>query len=165
MIQLIMCVDSKNGIAKNGIMPWPKNKIDLQRFSFLTTKTTVIMGKGTWDAVDMPSPLPNRENIVVTSASELEGATCMTIENVKNYLRNTRTNQIVSIIGGAQLAKELIDYVDNVFLTVINHDFDCDTFLDLSFLDLFYHESNMYFPKNEENFNYDFCFKHYKKKV
>ena len=67
MIKAIFAVDSNGGIAKNGIMPWPRDPSDLKRFKNLTTGHAIIMGKKTWDAVDMPSPLPNRYNVVAVA--------------------------------------------------------------------------------------------------
>lgn len=138
MIQLVIACDSKNGIAKNGVLPWPKNVMDLKRFKFLTLKTIVVMGKNTWDAVDMPSPLPNRENIVVTSSDDdTISKYSMTIEDVKDFLDTIPKNKIVSIIGGAKLVSTLIDYVDTIYLTQFHYDYDCDVFLDDNIFDNF----------------------------
>lgn len=132
MIRSILACDSQGGIAKNGIMPWPKNKKDLQHFKKRTENSVVVMGRSTWEAADMPSPLPNRKNIVVTSNSEYmaPGATVVS-HDVENYLKKLDCDQTVYVIGGAQLFISLYDLIEVINLTRIQGNFDCDTFLPL----------------------------------
>jgi dihydrofolate reductase len=68
MIRAILACDRDFGIAKNGQMPWPKNTDDLKWFRSMTAGSCVVMGRKTWES-DMPKPLPNRVNAVVSSSS------------------------------------------------------------------------------------------------
>jgi dihydrofolate reductase len=76
MINAIFAIDEEGGMGLDGSMPWPKNLKDLNWFKVHTIGHIVVMGRGTWDATDMPSPLPNRTNWVVTSTvgPALDGA-------------------------------------------------------------------------------------------
>ena len=67
MIKAIMAVDDKGGISKGSSMPWPKNSKDLQWFKRNTLNQVVVMGSKTWEDPFMPTPLQNRENILVTT--------------------------------------------------------------------------------------------------
>ena len=67
MIKAIMAVDDKGGISKGSSMPWPKNSKDLQWFKKNTLNQVVVMGSKTWEDPFMPTPLNNRENILITS--------------------------------------------------------------------------------------------------
>ena len=67
MIKAIMAVDEKGGISKGQSMPWPKNSIDLKWFKENTINNVVVMGRKTWEDPFMPTPLKNRENVLITT--------------------------------------------------------------------------------------------------
>lgn len=72
-MNLIVAVDSRGGIGRNGGIPW-RLPHELVRFAQLTTATTdpekknaVLMGRKVWESI--PSkfrPLKNRLNIVLS---------------------------------------------------------------------------------------------------
>ena len=64
-IDAIVAVDAKNGIAKDGKIPW-KSKADMKFFREQTTGCIIIMGSTTLLSLPNALPLPNRLNIVVT---------------------------------------------------------------------------------------------------
>jgi dihydrofolate reductase len=131
MINAILACDRLGGIPLNGVMPWPRNKEDLLFFKKMTTNSTVIMGRNTWNAVDMPSPLPNRRNIVITS-NPIDGVECMTMENFKtNYIYY---DSPLWIIGGAKLFHSCLDIIDTIYLTHFTQTYNCDTFIDLDYI-------------------------------
>lgn len=132
MINAILACDGSGGIAKNGTMPWPRNAADLAHFKKLTTDAIVVMGRKTWEAADMPSPLPNRTNIVVTRDTEyqLNQASVMS-DNVVSRLTSIAKSNSIYVIGGAALFEQLIGDIDVLHLTRIAGNFGCDTFLPL----------------------------------
>ena len=67
MIRAILACDQDWGIGKDGDLPWPHNPDDLKWFKEQTTGSVVAMGKRTWDSLPT-KPLPNRNNVVVTSS-------------------------------------------------------------------------------------------------
>lgn len=135
MIQSIMACDDHGGIARGGVMPWPKNKRDLQHFKNNTSGAVVVMGRSTWEAKDMPTPLPGRTNIVITRDPDYvaEGATIIS-SDIKERLTKLDESNIVIVIGGAQLFTQLIDLIDVFHLTRIAGEYDCDTFLPLDLI-------------------------------
>ena len=66
-IGMIAAIDVAGKMAMDGSMPWDKPK-DLERFRKLTSNSTVIMGRKTYESIGRP--LPNRTNIVVTKNPE-----------------------------------------------------------------------------------------------
>jgi dihydrofolate reductase len=132
MIQAILACDGRGGIARNGVMPWPRNELDLRHFRNLTRGAAVVMGRGTWEAGDMPSPLPGRTNVVVTRDPDYaaDGATIIS-DDLEEHLTNLAKEHTLFIIGGASLFARLIDSIDRLYLTRIAGDYDCDTFLPL----------------------------------
>jgi len=135
MIHAILACDSQGGIARNGVMPWPHNKEDLQHFKKLTSHACVVMGRGTWEAPDMPTPLPHRQNYVVTSNPNLKlsGANIISHDVINNLTFLAKTNKVF-VIGGAKLFTDVIDQIGIFHLTRISGDYNCDTFLPLDLI-------------------------------
>lgn len=131
MIHGIFACDLHGGIAKNGVMPWPKNSNDLKHFKDLTTGHTVVMGRRTWEAQDMPSPLPNRHNVVVTRNANYQAPGADVVSDIRNYLTTLVEDSKVFLIGGAQLLTDLIDEIQILHLTRINGSYECDTVIPL----------------------------------
>lgn len=135
MIRAVMACDSQGGIAKNGVMPWPRNMTDLKHFKMLTAGNTVVMGRLTWEASDMLTPLPDRKNIVVTSntAYDAEGAEILS-SNIISSLTNLAESNTIFVIGGAKLFKLLIDEIQILYLSRIVGSYECDTFLPMNYI-------------------------------
>ena len=84
------------------------------------------MGRGTWEATGMPKPLPNRKNIVV-STQDLELP-----EGVD--LVNLNVDDIPDsdwCIGGAGLLGTLWEHIDELHLSHLFAEYECDTAIDL----------------------------------
>lgn len=131
MIRAILACDDNWGIGKDGDLPWPNNPADLQWFKENTTGGVVAMGKATWDSLPK-KPLPNRNNIVVTSSEDdYNGGSYhyVKFETAQKELVNMNRLQNVWIIGGAKLVEGLIDIIDEIWLSRIDGVYDCDTFL------------------------------------
>ena len=130
MISLIACVDKENGIGRNGTIPWLLPP-DMKRFKELTTGSTVVMGRRTWESIGS-KPLPNRVNIVVTSKPHLinDVLTCMNITEslqiAKSMLRP------IFIIGGTSIYQDSFPHASHVYLTRIDKSYDCDTIFPIS---------------------------------
>lgn len=133
MIRAILACDQEWGIGKDGGLPWPHNSADLKWFKENTTGGVVAMGKATWDSLpNYSKPLPNRNNVVVTSSKDDYnggGYHYVTFENAETTLVNMNTLQNVWIIGGAQLVDGLLHIIDEIWLSRIQGTYDCDTFL------------------------------------
>jgi dihydrofolate reductase len=129
MIYAIFACDDSWGIGKNGTLPWPHNSADLKWFKSLTEHSTIIMGRKTWDSLPV-KPLPKRKNIVVSSSS-VEGAHISVSINQLKKITIPMLEYVgdVWIIGGAQLLESCIDEIDEIWLSRIKSDYNCDTFL------------------------------------
>ena len=136
-LRAIMAVDDKGGVSKNGIMPWPKNSNDLRWFKKNTNKNVVIMGRLTWEDSFMPSPLPNRINVLISShqKSKFPGADEYIdkniIEGVKKISEKYQ-DYYKWIIGGPNIINQLFNFIEIFYLIRIYGDFNCDKNLDLN---------------------------------
>ena len=131
MIRAILACDEDWGIGKAGTLPWPHNPADLKWFKENTLGGVVAMGKATWDSLPN-KPLPNRNNIVVTSdENDYNGGGYHYVKfnKAKTELVNMDKLQDVWIIGGAKLVDGMLDIIDEIWLSRISGTYDCDTFL------------------------------------
>ena len=127
MIILVWAEDDKEGISKNGKIPW-YIKEDLDLFKQITTNNIVVMGYKTYKSIG--KPLPNRKNIILSRnhLSELN-------ENVYFYndiesLKNNFMNKNLYIIGGREIYMQFIDVADRLIISKIPGDYQCDLFMD-----------------------------------
>jgi len=134
MIKAIFAIDESNGLGKDGGMPWPLNKEDLQWFKRTTENQVVVMGKKTWDSTDIPKPLPNRQNVVITNEflertdiDQIRGDICQGL----THFESKNDNLDVFVIGGANILTQAKPVIDYVYITRIQGSYQCDTILDL----------------------------------
>jgi dihydrofolate reductase len=128
MIKAILACDQEWGIGKNGALPWPHNSADLKWFKEHTNNSTIVMGRKTWESLPV-KPLPNRENIVVTSGLIKGPDVVVDMRSFYKILPQIKFHKDVWIIGGAQLIEHCLDIIDEFYLSRIQCIYDCDTFL------------------------------------
>ncbi|MBS9783856.1 dihydrofolate reductase [Candidatus Gracilibacteria bacterium] len=172
-INLILAVDEKNGIGKNGTLAWNIKK-DMTYFKNITSDTAdlskmnaVIMGRGTWDSIPARfRPLPNRINCILTRKIQNNNLDSKpddfvlyfnSLEICLKELAKKENLENIFVIGGASLYNQLIytDLIDKIYLTEVKGDFDCDTFFD-GIPDYFTLRSATHFEKEGEN-EFRFC--------
>ena len=103
MIALIVAFDKKRAIGKNGRIPWniPGEK---DRFKALTVGYTVIMGRKTYEEIG--SPLPMRDNIVISSTKSVLADRLLTASSLSDALKSAKTENVF-IAGGSKLYEEV----------------------------------------------------------
>ena len=117
-IHLIWAQDENGGIGKNGQLPWHISE-DLKNFKKITSNSTIIMGRKTWDSLPI-KPLPNRENIVLSKSLHHNIQTYKSYEECLNELQIKNVKKIF-IIGGRSIYK--LFYNDAKFLHITNINF------------------------------------------
>lgn len=131
MIKAILAHDFSFGIGLNNALPWPHNKADMKFFSKMTTDNVVVMGRRTFESLGSV-PLPRRINIVVTN-SDLGDYDYLAMEgDMGEILQKVQDNfpsKDVFVIGGSDIYSQAIYYCEEVYVTVHQNHYDCDTFL------------------------------------
>ena len=117
-IHFIWAQDVNGGIGKNGKLPWHISE-DLKNFKSLTYNSTVIMGRKTWDSLPI-KPLPNRQNIVLSTKQQNSVTTYSSFERCYEEL-NKQQLEKVFIIGGRSIYKLFYKYADYLHITNINY--------------------------------------------
>ncbi|MBP9865925.1 MAG: dihydrofolate reductase [Candidatus Omnitrophica bacterium] len=110
-------------IGKDNKLPWHFSE-DLRYFKKLTTGSTVIMGRKTFESIGRP--LPNRENFVI-SRTLTEHAGVRLFNSIGNAIGAVQTENAF-IIGGAEIYKTTILNVDGIYLTRIDADYEGDAY-------------------------------------
>ncbi len=144
MIAVIVALDSKNGFSKNGEIPWYYSE-DFKHFRALTTNQICVMGRNTYTDINnrlnnpVPNVLPNRLNVVLSN----------TIKRLDNALVFNSIDDFVDVlfqesrttffIGGAQIFNIGLKLADILYITRINHDYDCDQQIDMKYINDNFH--------------------------
>lgn len=132
-VEAILAIDSSNGLAKNGQIPWT-SKTDMMFFKNKTIDNIVVMGSNTLLSLPNALPLKNRTNIVITNEKEKythlysnynSYLTFLSIEETLRYIHSDKKNKFF-IIGGNQIYNLLLPYCSTIWLTKIKHNYDCD---------------------------------------
>lgn len=109
-------------IGKNRELDWETMKWDLprdiKRFKDLTLGNTVIMGRKTHDLI---GDLPDRTNFVISRKTKGKNY----FNSVDNAISSAETEQVF-LIGGEKIYQFGLDYdyVDRIYLTMIDKSFD-----------------------------------------
>ncbi len=130
MINLIVAIGKNNLIGKDNDLPW-HYKEDLQYFKQTTLNKTVVMGLNTFYSIfgRTNKLLPNRKMVVATWDKSFSYEGVEVIYDLEKYLQETKED--VFIIGGCQIYKASLKYVDRLYITHVNKEY----------------EGNMFFPE------------------
>lgn len=110
----IFAVNTMDGFGVGNTMPWPHSSADMKRFKELTTGHTVVMGGATWLS-DMPKPLPNRRNCVLSTT--LSDTRCEIYSNITSLMMDIKDGEQVFVIGGAKILWSLRPHITRVYMT------------------------------------------------
>ena len=132
MIKAIFAVDLEGGMGKDGSLPWPNDKEDMQWFSSNTREHIVVMGSNTWLDPKMPKPLSNRHCVVVTNQNPDKFIKAQDIifgdallPSLK-VLEGHNPNKDIWIIGGAKLIESTKHLFQQIYLTTFYDNYNCD---------------------------------------
>jgi dihydrofolate reductase len=123
MINIIVATSKNRVIGNNNSLIW-KLPADLKRFKQITTGSTVVMGRKTYESIG--KPLPNRRNIIITRDTNYLVDNCEVVNSLEEALM--LCNNECFIIGGGEIYKQSIDIADKIYLTLVQEDFEGDTY-------------------------------------
>lgn len=169
---IILAVDNKNWIWKNNDLAWKINA-DMKYFKKTTTKTedlgkinAVIMWRKTRESIPAKfKPLPERINCIISTTLKQENINSKiddfmlyysSLDNALEELEKKENVENIFIIWWARLYNESLKHpnLDKIYLTEIDWDFDCDTFVDLDLED--FEVAIKWTIREEDNLRYRF---------
>jgi len=120
---------ARNGvIGKQGQLPWHLPE-DLAHFKRTTLGQAVVMGRVTWESLpEKFRPLPGRTNVVVSRQTSFEATGAQVVSSLEAAMALFPTNEVVWLIGGAQLYAQALPLVSQIVVTEIDADFEGDAF-------------------------------------
>lgn len=124
MISFIWAMDQNRAIGRNNKLPWHLPG-DLAYFKRTTMGHPVIMGRKTYESIG--KPLPGRENVVLTRDLDYQAAGCAVLHSPEETVERYRDREAF-VIGGAEIFRQLLPYADRLYITLIEHVFEADTF-------------------------------------
>jgi dihydrofolate reductase len=128
-ISIIVAIAQNNAIGKDNQLLW-HIPADLKRFKKLTTGHTIVMGKRTFYSLPI-RPLPNRRSIVITDipGEEIDG--CIMAYSIEDAIEKMDDENENFIIGGGSVYKQFLPFAQQLYLTIVQKDFEADTFLEI----------------------------------
>lgn len=128
MLKLIACVDKNFGIGKDNKLPWTI-KEEMELFKKTTTGHTIVMGRKTYESIGRL--LPNRKNIILSNQKKYIVDGAITNYNFNQIIQLSKTEDVF-IIGGSKVYKLFENYYDELYISFLNDDYKCDTFLNIN---------------------------------
>src|SRR5579863_4935765 len=142
-IDIIVAVDNKFGISKDGLIPW-NFKEDMLYFLDVTKfcvggKNAIIMGRYTWNAIPvMCKPLKDRISIVVSSSDIEVMRDTYVVRNLQEGVMLARKLCVKTLFigGGVKMYDEACRtlVINNVYLTIIEKDYGCDNNINMDLM-------------------------------
>ena len=128
-ISIIVAIAQNNAIGKDNQLLW-HIPADLKRFKKLTTGHTIVMGKRTFYSLPI-RPLPNRRSIVITDIVDEVIDGCIIAYSIEDAVTKMDDDKENFIIGGGSVYRQFLPLADQLYLTIVQKDFDADTFLEI----------------------------------
>ena len=144
-INMIVAATKSNGIGINGGLPW-KIKQDMDHFRNMTTNynrqnsqskdlNVCIMGRITWESIPKKfRPLKDRINIVISrNPTKNTNENVLLVSTMQEAIDHGRKMKAPSIwiIGGQQIYSLAEPFCDQIFLTRIDQDIQCDAYFEI----------------------------------
>ena len=121
-LSILVAHDKQRVIGYQNQLPWHLPN-DLKHVKQLSTGHSLVMGRKTFESIG--KPLPNRRNVVLTNNHSFKHEGVDVIHSIEEI--NDIPGQVF-IFGGQTLFEEMIDKVDDMYITVVDGKFQGDTF-------------------------------------
>lgn len=131
----IVAIAKNNVIGKNNTLIWHIPE-DLKHFKRTTLGKPIIMGRKSFESIG--KPLPGRTNIIISRSykpSENNEDTILqhapsiesAIDLAKSIAERDGQNEVF-ITGGGQIYTETLPYIERLYITILDRDYEGDTF-------------------------------------
>lgn len=127
IISIIAAIGRNRELGKNNKLLWNIPE-DMKHFRDLTSGHAVIMGRKTFESIGRP--LPNRTNIVITRETDYRAPGCTVVHSLEQSLEKAKETEKeeIFVIGGGQIYEIAMPYVDKLYLTIVDADFEADAY-------------------------------------
>ncbi len=130
-ISAIVAMGKNRAIGKDNKLLWHIPE-EFKHFKATTMGKPIIMGRKTYESLG--KPLPGRANIVVSRTPDKVEGNVFAVETLDQAISHATMialeagQEEIFVIGGAQLYDAAMPFLDRLYLTMIDQDYDADTF-------------------------------------
>ncbi len=126
---IIVAVSENHVIGMQGEMPWKKMSGDLKYFKEKTTGNWCILGRKTYNALGNKI-LPGRKFIIITRDPDFVAEDSLVVHHINDAINHPvlADENEVFVLGGGDIYKQSMEFVDRIYLTKIHATFEGDTF-------------------------------------
>lgn len=125
-LAMIVAVSDNNVIGVDGDLPWRLSE-DLKQFKRLTMGHCMIMGRKTFDSIGRL--LPGRTTVIVTRNRELVCEGALIAHSIPEAIALCGEDETPFLVGGAEIYRQGLPLVRELFLTRVHTTIEGDTFL------------------------------------
>lgn len=122
---IVSAIASNNVIGKNNKVPWHIPE-ELKHFYKLVYDKPVVMGHKTYESIG--KPIENSPNIILSHSPSLQLAGCRVANSIATVLSLYQDNIEIMVIGGESIYRQFLPFVNKMYLTFIDHQFDGDAY-------------------------------------
>jgi dihydrofolate reductase len=127
-IKAIVCIGANGVMGKDGTMPWGDMPLDGAHFRRLTEGHVVVMGRKTFESMG-EKPLPNRINLVLSRTLARVYPGTAVVRDIDSLLdTHKRWNSDFWVIGGSEVYRQLLPYIEEFYVTTVGEEFEGDTY-------------------------------------
>jgi dihydrofolate reductase len=153
-ISAIVAMSENRVIGKDNQLLWHLPN-DFKHFKEITMGKPVLMGRKTHQSIGRV--LPGRCNVVITRDVNFQACGCVVANSIEMALSSVEYSDEAFVIGGAELFKALLPKTERIYLTIVHHEFDGDTFFPELNLDEWRESERETHPADEKH-AYSFSF-------
>lgn len=127
MLSTIVAIANNNVIGKDNKLIWHLPE-DLKRFKQITTGKNIIMGRKTFESLGRV--LPNRKHIILCNdmKMDIDNENVEILDDISKLDKYINSDEENFVLGGATIYKLLMPYVNKLYITKINQDFEGDVY-------------------------------------
>jgi len=125
IVSIIVAMDINRVIGKENQLPWRLPR-ELQYVKKTTMGHPIILGRKNYESIGRP--LPGRRNIILTRDENFSPEGCEIAHSVEEVYKLCENEEEIFIFGGEQIYKLFLEDTDKLYVTVIHHEFEGDTF-------------------------------------
>ena len=124
-ISLILAMGRNRAIGRDNQLPWHL-PADLAHFKTTTLGKPILMGRKTWESIG--KALPGRLNIVLTGQAGYQADGATVVHSIDDAISICGSADELMVIGGAGVYEAFLPRAQKIYLTLIDEDFEGDTF-------------------------------------
>ena len=122
-ISFIAAVSDNDVIGRDNKLPW-RQSADLKRFKKLTLGHHLLMGRKTYDSLDME--LPGRTIVVITRDPSFDPAGVLVAHSIDEAIDLASLDSEIFIGGGTQIFEQSMHRADRMYITRVHAEVEGD---------------------------------------